>query len=147
MKLFTAYFALEKFQIEMSSLMILLVAIRYKCFPAEAALERFLTGVRLDVVLQRSRMLENLEAVIIRALVLQRITRHRHACGLNLLIFGVVLVEHFHFSFPVLDGLLLNLVQVHGSILILGVLRLNLQFLQELLNFGGFDQITSRQGK
>jgi hypothetical protein len=74
-------------------------------------------------------MFEDLEAVIVRALVFEDIRSQGHTGCLALFTFGVVLVENLHLTFPGLDGLHLNLVQVHGTILILRVFGLDLKLL------------------
>jgi hypothetical protein len=88
----------------MSSLVILFVTIRNECLPTETALEGFLTGVSFDVVLETCAMLENLQAVFVRALVFEDIDSQGHAGCLALIIFGLVFVEHLHLSFPIMDG-------------------------------------------
>jgi hypothetical protein len=127
MKLLSAIFAPKKFKINMSPLMILLIAIRNECFATEATLERFLPGMCFNMVLQRCAMFKKLEAVFVWTLILEHIQSDRQRGILALFIFGLVFVEDLDLSGPIMDGLKLNLVKVHWSVLILRVFGLYLE--------------------
>lgn len=130
-ELFSADIALEHFEVQVAPLMVLLVAIGNECFPAETALEGFLAGVCPDVVMEGRAMLEDSQATLVWTLVLKHLLWQEQGLlrWLALVLFLLILVEHLHLSVPVRDVLLLNLIEVHRTVLVLRILGLDLKVL------------------
>ena len=77
MELLATYLTLKELQVEMSPLMVFLVTVRDEGLATEATDEGLLSGVSLDMVLVARRVLEDLQAVPVRTLVLLSTLDHR----------------------------------------------------------------------
>lgn len=86
MELFSAIVTLEKLQIQVSALMVLLVSIGDEGLPAEPAHIRLFASVSLDMVRKRGAMPKDLHAGAVGALVLL------HPCGHHLIFEGFLMV-------------------------------------------------------